>query len=243
MDLTVDIGNTATKLGLFRKNKLLSTHILRQPTHQKIVQFGIKRMVNNIIISSVNNNVTIHTQRLKPYFENVIELTHELKLPLTLNYKTPSKLGKDRIAAAVGGAALFPDQNLLVIDAGSAITFDVVTSEGTFLGGNISPGLQMRFRALNEFTNQLPLLRKQETTPTFGKNTSEAMLAGVQNGIIFEIDRYIEIVQTTYTLSQIIMTGGDSKFFDNKLKYPIFAEPNLTSFGLYKILKHNIYEL
>lgn len=180
---------------------------------------------------------------LKKYLENnfeyFLELDHTTALPIENLYETPETLGKDRLAAAVGANELFPDQNLLIIDAGTAVTYDIVSANNQFLGGNISPGLEMRFKALNQYTGRLPLVTPGENYRQFGRNTVEAIRAGVQNGMIFEIEQTIEFFNRNYQNLQIIMTGGDSYFFEKKLNYSIFVHFNLTLIGLNRILEHN----
>ncbi len=242
MDLTIDIGNSNLKLGLFKSGRLRSILKVKTINHQKVLQYALKRNVENVIISSVRKSTPFFTLRLKKFFKNFIELSEETPLPIKSHYKTPNTLGRDRIAAVVGANYLFPGKNVLVIDMGSAITFDVITHNKEFIGGNISPGMNMRFKALNHFTNNLPLYKHTKDHNFLGQETREAIISGVQTGIIFELEKYIECIKANYAPSEIIITGGDSKFFDNKLKYHIFAEPNLVNLGLYKILKHNLYE-
>ena len=242
MDLTIDIGNSNVKLGIFKSGKLKSMHKLNTINHQKLLQYASKRKVENVIISSVKSSNPFYAPRLKKFFKNFIVLSSNTPLPIKIRYKSPSTLGRDRIAAAVGANYLFPEKDVLVIDMGSAITFDVVTQNKEFIGGNISPGMNMRFAALNQFTNQLPLYQHTKDHNLLGQDTREAIISGIQTGIIFELEKYIEEIKANYAPSEIIITGGDSKFFDNKLKYHIFAEPNLVNLGLYKILKHNLYE-
>jgi type III pantothenate kinase len=126
---------------------------------------------------------------------------------------------------------------------GSAITIDFINHQGIYKGGNISPGMNMRYKALHHFTQKLPLLKPQNTGILEGQNTNEAIHAGVQNGIRFEIEKYINAYEQKYASLITILTGGDSNFFDNKLNYTIFAESNLILKGLNKILKYNIYEI
>jgi type III pantothenate kinase len=242
MDLTVDIGNSSIKTGLFNSEKLISVRSFHSINHQKLLQYALKRNVKNIIISSVKKSSIQYTQRMKKFFRNFIELTPSLPLPIKIRYKTRNTLGQDRIAAAVGANYLFPQKDVFVIDMGSAITYDLVSRNKEFTGGNISPGMNMRFKALHEFTSQLPLYQPLNQKKLLGESTKEAIISGVQNGITFETERYIENIKSIYPKSEIIITGGDSKFFDNKLKYTIFAEPDLIILGLYKILKYNIYE-
>jgi len=191
------------------------------------------------ILSSVKPVDDEILQFLSGNFDLFIELDHLTELPIENLYETPETLGKDRLAAAVGANELFPDQNLLIIDAGTAITYDLVSEKNQFVGGNISPGLQMRFKALNHFTGKLPLISYSDEFQSIGKNTTDAIRAGVQNGILYEIDQTIDLFNRNYQNLQIVMTGGDSIFFDKKLNYSIFVHFNLTLIGLNRILEHN----
>ena len=195
--------------------------------------------LDQAILSSVKPVDEELIRFLSQNFQLFIELDHHTPLPIENLYETPETLGKDRIAAAVGANELFPGQNILIIDAGTAITYDVVSEKNEFLGGNISPGLQMRFKALNQFTGKLPLINYSDEFQLIGRNTEEAIRAGVQNGILYEIERTIETFNRNYENLQIVMTGGDSIFFDKKLNYSIFVHFNLTLIGLNRILEHN----
>jgi type III pantothenate kinase len=191
------------------------------------------------ILSSVKPVDQELLEVLNKDFDQFIELDHHTELPIDNLYDTPETLGKDRIAAAVGANELFPDTNLLIIDAGTAITYDLVSEKNQFIGGNISPGLEMRYKALNHFTGKLPLVGYRFDYESIGKNTEDAIRAGVQNGILYEMAQNIEYFNTNYQNLQFIMTGGDSNFFDKKLNYSIFVHFNLTLIGLNRILEHN----
>ena len=242
MELAVDIGNSSIKAGLFHENRLLEVIRFKNLNHRRLVLFAISRAVTNIIVASVRNNNPFNNQRYRNFFKHVIELGESTSLPVKNLYKTPKTLGKDRLAGVVGANAIFPGTNVLVVDMGSAITYDLINSKKEYLGGNISPGMSMRYKALHSFTKQLPLLRPEEKLVQIGRETNEAIHSGVQNGIIFETERYIESLNNQYAGLKTILTGGDAKFFDNKLKYTIFVESNLILIGLHRILKYNIYE-
>jgi type III pantothenate kinase len=173
-------------------------------------------------------------------YETCIELDHSTPIPLENSYRTPETLGYDRIAAAVGAYTIYPGKNVLVIDAGTAITYDIVTSEGTFVGGNISPGLDIRFKSLNKYTNRLPQLERPGEKPgLLGSSTSEAIQSGIVNGLLFEVDGFIEAFKGKYAKLQVVLTGGDAKYFEGKLKSSIFVDLNLNLIGLNRILEHN----
>lgn len=195
--------------------------------------------ISKVILSSVKPKDDELVRFLSENFEYFLELDNQTELPIGNLYETPETLGKDRLAAAVGANELFPDRNLLIIDAGTAITFDLVSEKNQFIGGNISPGLEMRFKALNQFTGKLPLVSYSNEFQPIGTNTADAIRAGVQNGILFEIAQTIDLFNRNYQNLQIIMTGGDSIFFDKKLNYSIFVHFNLTLIGLNRILEHN----
>lgn len=195
--------------------------------------------ISKVILSSVKPKDDELVRFLSENFEYFLELDNQTELPIGNLYETPETLGKDRLAAAVGANELFPDRNLLIIDAGTAITFDLVSEKNQFIGGNISPGLEMRFKALNRFTGKLPLVSYSNEFQPIGTNTTDAIRAGVQNGILFEIAQTIDLFNRNYQNLQIIMTGGDSIFFDKKLNYSIFVHFNLTLIGLNRILEHN----
>ncbi len=191
------------------------------------------------ILSSVKPVDDEILQFLSGNFDLFIELDHLTNLPIENLYETPETLGKDRIAAAVGASELFPDQNLLIIDAGTAITYDLVSEKNQFVGGNISPGMEMRFKALNHFTGKLPLVSCSNEFNLIGTNTTDAIRAGVQNGIVYEIEQTIEVFSRNYQNLQVVLTGGDSVFLAKKLDDSIFVHLNLTLIGLNRILEYN----
>jgi len=198
--------------------------------------------VDACIISSVSAVDQEVMDALKQKAVHFMELTAETPVPVKNLYKTPETLGKDRLAAVVGAYSLFPAQDILVIDAGTALTIDFVDREGNYHGGIISPGLNMRFRALHEYTKKLPLQSQTDDFEIIGDSTLTAIASGVQNGIIFEVDGYINHFVKNFPQLVIILTGGDRNFFVDKIKKHTFAEPNLVFLGLEKIILINTYK-
>ena len=196
--------------------------------------------IDHSIISTVRKDEPFIAGLLRDKGVRVLKLDHLTPLPIKNCYVSKETLGYDRIAAAVEANARFPGQDLLIIDMGTAITIDFVSSENEFLGGNISPGLLMRFRSLHEFTGRLPLVEPADHVALLGTDTESAIRAGVQNGIIFELDGYINEQKKRYPRLQVLMTGGDAVFFDKKLKNSIFVDLNLNLFGLHRILEYNV---
>ena len=158
LNLVIDIGNSRTKFGLFEERELLHGVAFKNQDLQKNNHLFSEFEIDAVVVSSVNSKVeellNLEEQKVKPLF-----LRHVTPLPIDLNYDTPETLGKDRIAAVVGAYSLFPHKNLLVIDAGTCVTYDFLTEENKYLGGAISPGVQMRLRSMNDFTNKLPLIK------------------------------------------------------------------------------------
>ncbi len=166
-------------------------------------------------------------------------LNHKTPLPVTNLYETPETLGYDRMAAVVGANERFPHKDILVIDAGTCITYEFIDSEGRYHGGNISPGMQMRFKALNRFTGRLPLIGADGRKLPMGRDTETAIRAGVLKGIEYEISGYIESMKHKYPELLVFLTGGDDFSFDSSVKSIIFADRFLVLKGLNRILNYN----
>ncbi len=240
MNLVIDIGNTRTKFSVFNRGEVLITVPVDEflPQHIDVLQ-NDHPSLQNVILSAVKEYSPKLREALQNKFERFIELDADTPLPIENCYKTPETLGKDRIAAVVGGFDLYPDTNLLIIDAGTAITYDILNEKQQYLGGNISPGLEMRYKALHHFTGKLPLIGHQKFDKLYGTTTEEAILAGVQHGVVFEVDKAIDTFKDFYANLKVIITGGDADFFDNKLKNSFFVNFNLTALGLNRILEYN----
>jgi type III pantothenate kinase len=241
MNIVIDQGNTLCKLAVFKNDRMLERNIFPAPD-VAILKTLFEKFpeINRGILSSVSEYSQDIPEFLKGKLKSFIILDAETPIPLKNKYSTKKTLGYDRIADAVGAFTIFPGFNVLVIDAGTAITIDLLTAEGEFYGGNISPGLDLRFRALHEFTKKLPKVEKKKKYPVLGKTTEEAILAGVLNGAVFELEGYINKISSQYSELKIILTGGDIKYFDKKLKNSIFVHSNLNLTGLNRILEYNV---
>ena len=240
MNLTIDIGNTQTKLSVFNEDKIIFSSVSKELEQEIIINLKKKFPdINKVILSSVKKNTLKRINYLAQNFKTFIELNPNTPLPIENLYLSGDTLGNDRIAAAAGASYLYPGSNILVIDAGTAITYDIVNDKKQYLGGNISPGLEMRFKALNQFTDKLPLVAKGELKKFPGRTTEDAIRAGVQQGVVFETDMTINRFKEIYKKLKVIITGGDANFFDKKLKNSFFVNFNLTAFGLNCILEYN----
>ena len=197
--------------------------------------------VVNSILSSVGDEAKELTDFLKEK-NNLLIFSYKTPLPIRLRYETPETLGLDRIANAVAANALFPNENVLSIQAGTCMVMDFVTKDAEYLGGSIAPGLEMRFEALHHFTKRLPRVKKQEIDYFVGKTTEESIRSGVINGIADEINGAIGRYQERFGELKIILTGGNKNDLEKRIKSAIFAAPNIVLYGLYKILAFNVEE-
>tara|TARA_R110000868_G_scaffold385472_3_gene653399 strand:- start:2679 stop:3413 length:735 start_codon:yes stop_codon:yes gene_type:complete len=240
LNLAIDIGNSRTKFGLFQERKLLQSFLLNNEELEKNHQIFEAYPADFYIVSSVNKSAEVQLN-LEKFGEKLIHLRPDSKLPILIKYQSPETLGKDRISAVIGASVQFSNQNLLVIDCGTCITYDFLTAKNEYMGGAISPGVQMRLNALNNYTNQLPLLHWDTITKpeTIGNTTITSMLSGVINGLIEEINGFISSYQKQFFDLKIVLTGGDANFFEKELKNGIFADPNLVLKGLNEILIHH----
>ena len=240
MNLILDFGNTHKKLALYDAGGLQLVQF-----HPVISRELIAQLVeaHPAITSCILSSVIQHSDDIPAYLRQkmfFIDLDEHTPVPVTNRYDTKSSLGKDRLAAAVAGAMTFPGEDVLIINAGTALTFDFVTGKGEYLGGSISPGMQMRFNALHTFTGKLPLLSYQDPAGLVGTNTRMSILSGVINGMVAEIEGISHGYQEIYPGLKIILSGGDLNYFVNRLKISIFALPNIVIHGLQQILLFNV---
>lgn len=238
MNLAIDIGNSRIKVAVFNDDKLLNTQIFEKFDDKDLKFIFKKHAVKNSILSAVSTYHDGITTFLTANSKLII-LDSKTPLPFKNQYKTPLTLGKDRIAAVAGAFAMFPQENALVFDVGTAITHEFINAEGEYLGGSISPGVRLRFKALNQYTSHLPLIEPEKIDYITGKSTKESILSGVMNGVRFEIEGLIKDYTEKYPNLKVLMTGGDAPSFETTLKSKIFAVPNLVLTGLNKILQHN----
>ncbi len=240
MNLIIDIGNTRTKLAIFKDDKIELKEIWEDWNLADLKKFLKKQDgIQRIAVSSVSFVwEDVNEFLLNNYF--FLNLTETTPLPIQNNYATPKTLGKDRLAAVVGAHALYPDANCLVIDAGTCITYDLISSDGIFLGGNISPGIDIRLKGMHSFTARLPLLEREDIEKDIGYSTKSAMLIGAMTGAVMEIQGFIDHYKAQFSPLLVIFTGGSANYFEKKIKNRLFVHPNLVLIGLNKILNYNV---
>tara|TARA_R110001583_G_scaffold145096_1_gene297079 strand:+ start:16596 stop:17321 length:726 start_codon:yes stop_codon:yes gene_type:complete len=240
MNLIIDVGNTRIKIAVFENSKLIHNEsITKENFKSSVIDLIKKYKCNNAIISSV---ASIKKAEITEIFAkiNLIELDFTTKVPFKNEYSTPKTLGVDRIALVSSAISKFPNKNVLIIDAGTCITYDFIDSKGCYFGGAISLGVKMRYNALNIFTDKLPLLEPDYNNEFIGNSTESCMHSGVVNGVINEIDSFVNQYRKINKDLTVVLTGGDTNFLANRLKNGIFANPFFLLEGLNSILTYNL---
>ena len=236
MNLIIDIGNNSAKFFLFQGEQIILHTRKENSSFDVIDEWNRLYDIDKVIVSSVITDCESLLDEISKLQCPVIRFDKSTPLPLEVNYRTPGTLGSDRIAAAVGAWGEAPERNILVIDAGSAITIDFVSKDGKYNGGNIAPGIKMRLRALHEYTDRLPMVEKEGDIPAIGYDTDTAIRSGVINGVCHEIEGYINEFKQKYCDVLVFLTGGDEKPLKNRIKSCIFADKYLVAKGLNRIL-------
>ena len=250
MLLAVDVGNTRIKVAVFEGNTLLEQFHFSSTELRNELHFILNKYKNtsDLIVASVGNLTK------DAFFEfetqvNIHFISTDSTLPFKNKYSTPSTLGIDRMVLASGAVLKYPNQNRLVIDAGTCITYDFIDEKDNYLGGAISPGIRLRFESLHSYTAKLPLLTlesikeqnsESDAIPFIGNSTLEAINSGVINGVINEIEGFISQYEAVYPKFIIILTGGDTEFLAKRLKNTIFANSNFLLESLNQTFQHKI---
>jgi type III pantothenate kinase len=240
MLLTIDVGNTRIKAAVFEQDTVVEVFIFTKEELLNQADFILDKFqkIQNLVVASVGKvekeQFLSLQNRVKIHF-----ITPETEFPFTNLYSTPSTLGTDRMVLAAGAVLNFPKQNRLVIDSGTCITYDFVDEDDNYLGGAISPGIGLRYKALHDYTAKLPLLAKNNPESFIGGSTQESIHSGVVNGVALEIDGFIELYRTQYAKFIIILTGGDAEFLAKRLKNTIFANSNFLLESLNQTFQYN----
>ena len=239
MNLVIDIGNTVAKLAVFENGEPVYDEITSNTALEALSQVAERFRPEKAVVSAVVELTEEARNRIDALAIPTLFVNGETPTPAKIRYRTPETLGPDRLAAAVGAMTVRPEHNLLIIDAGTCVTYEFVTADGEYLGGNISPGLDMRLKALHEHTARLPLIAQEGQTPVIGYDTETAIRAGVVHGVRLEIEGYIRQYQEKYPELFVFLTGGSCFDFDSRLKNCIFADKYLVPRGLNRILEYN----
>ncbi len=241
MVLAIDIGNTRTKGAVFEGNVILEHFVTSENEWQNKLEkiFETYPKVTDLVVSSVGKT---HLEQLED-LKNRVKIhfvSHESKFPFVNLYETPHTLGIDRMVLASGAVLQYPKQKRLVIDAGTCITYDYIDEANNYLGGAISPGIRLRYEALHNFTARLPLLETEKPLDAIGKSTAQAIHSGVVNGVVNEIEGFVNSWTSGQSNFIIILTGGDALFLAKQLKNIIFANPNFLLESLNRTFQYSL---
>lgn len=234
--LTIDQGNSRAKVAVWDGDRLMYAEVVLVLTAPYLSELAVKYNVHSAIFCSVTKHSDSLLNILNEAAIPTVQLTNAVPTPLKIDYKTPSTLGVDRIAAAVGAISLFPDKELLIVDAGTAVTYDRVTSRGHFAGGNIAPGIGMRLRALHAFTAKLPEISSRGETQLWGTSTETALRSGAVNGVIAEISYYRSRLPQG---AIVVISGGWGRDLASKLNFEAYYDDALVNRGLNNIMTYN----
>ncbi len=242
MNLVLDLGNTACKLAVFQADEIADVQIVdRKGVTTVVDELFLEFNIQQVIVGSVIDDALgqfLSSKGAKLCFA----LNHHTPIPIIHHYKTPETLGMDRLANVIGASGRFPNESVLVVDVGTCIKLDLVNGNGVYEGGTIAPGLKMKFKALNAFTDKLPLIDYSSNAEFIGSSTTISIVSGVVNGTLAEIDGMINRFETLYPNLKVVFTGGDGDLFYDKgfsRKNSIFADRWLTLRGLNKVLNFN----
>ncbi len=227
MILTIDVGNTRIKSAVFENDTLIDSLVFLIDDFKNTVE-NILNKHNKITVLVISSVGKLDKKEFEPFLNSVKIhfISRENIFPFHNMYGTPETLGIDRMVLAAGAVLQFPNQNRLVIDVGTCVTYDFIDKNDTYQGGAISPGIRLRYESMHNYTAKLPLLALEEPEDVVGKSTNQSLHSGVVNGLTFEIEGYIEALKSRNENFIIILTGGDTNFLAKRLKNTIFANSN-----------------
>lgn len=239
MNICIDQGNSRTKVAIFdEKGRIVRHFVYRSFVFSDVERLFSLYPLTDSIVSSVVNLEPAMVNALQRLSQRFILFDHTTPVPIINDYESPETLGQDRLAAAVGAQTLCPNENLLIMDVGSAITYDFVSADGHYMGGNIAPGLKMRFTSLARMTKRLPMVEPEEHSllPFIGRNTHDAVAAGVIRGVAYEVKGYMRTMAERMPHFRTFLTGGHAGFILNQVQGDIQYEKHLVLIGLNRIL-------
>ena len=240
MNLCIDIGNTRVKLAIFDSNRRCKKVFVQASFEVQFIDDLFDQWkITKVILSATGTLPNEWLFFLQQKDIKIIELNADVALPIINRYASPSTLGNDRLSVVVAAQDLFPKQHVLVVDAGTCITYDFVDAAGEYWGGAILPGIQMRFRSMAHFTAKLPEVKALKPASFIGDTTTHSLQSGVMYGVLHELNGFKAQYEQQFGQLKLIITGGDASYFESQLKNEIFAEPNLVLMGLNTILEYN----
>ncbi|MBK6363516.1 MAG: type III pantothenate kinase [Saprospiraceae bacterium] len=238
MNLVIDVGNSRIKYAIFEDGNIIKSDRLDKEAFASFLEMITTYSIKTVIFSASGKYDDNWISGLRSKYTTIF-FDKTTPLPITICYETPESLGRDRIAGCVGAWKHFPGQTSIVIDMGTCITTNIINKNGEYLGGTISPGVQMRAKAMHDFTKNLPLVELELPVEYIGRNTIHSMQNGILRGTYYEVQSFIDNITPLFDVNNVILTGGDAKYFGNLLNFEIFALPNLVLEGLHEILQYN----
>ena len=239
MKLIIDIGNSVVKMVAFQGDEPVDEIRAENGDLTGLDAFVSKHNFRSGIVGSVRGLTRNEEEALARLQFPLLRFSHDTPIPISNRYRTPETLGSDRLAAVIGASSLMPGKDLLIIDAGTCITYEVIDARGNYWGGNIAPGMQMRLRALHEYTARLPLVEAEGVVPGMGYDTETAIRSGVLRGMKYEIEGYIKSMRSKFPHLQVFLTGGNRINFDEDIRKLVFTDKYIVPRGLNKILDYN----
>lgn len=235
--LCLDFGNTRLKVAVFVEDNLTEVIVLRDQSQHLAEIIAAYKPQASILSSVINHEPGV--EELLSRHTRFHKLSNSSKLPFTIPVGKPETMGADRLAIAASAVFLFPGKNNVAVGLGTCITYNFINQQSEFLGGSISPGMEMRFRAMHEFTAKLPLVKSDWNVPLIGYDTATNLQSGVILGMAKEIDGMLDLYSEKFGNFNALLTGGDIQLFRPHLKNKIFADPDLIFKGLYAISQYN----
>ena len=241
MYLIVDLGNTLAKFFLYNKDQCIIKQSVTLEQFDDMAQSLISNYpdIEGLIYSDVSNQADDFFEKFSAQFP-LIAVDSQMRLPFENSYESPNSLGSDRIVLVAAACKSHPNTNVLIIDLGSCITYDFLDAHNCYHGGAISPGFEMRYKSMHHYTGNLPLLEAKKSENPTGKNTDQAIHAGIYFGILDEINARIRYYDHKYDSLTVILTGGDANKLPKTLKNSIFAHSSFLAEGMFHLLKLNI---
>ncbi|MBR3951980.1 MAG: type III pantothenate kinase [Bacteroidaceae bacterium] len=242
MRLIIDQGNSATKLHIATHDDIIESVVTE---NEDMLEYVRSRIADNSFKAAIYSSVRREYDKrlinvMSRKIPHIVCMGNTTHLPIGIEYRTPNTLGHDRIAAAVGAWSISPNRPLLVVDAGTAITYDLVSAQGKFMGGNIAAGIEMRLQALHEHTGRLPRVKSDGELPWLGYDTETAIRSGALQGTAYELEGYISTCEAENPGLLVFLTGGDAERLATIIKRTIFVDRNLVPKGLNRILEYNV---
>ena len=235
-NLVIDIGNSRAKAAVFADGRLVGRWLGSGADEEDLSAWVLAQQADHLLLSTVGREPSAAMEAGFRERMMYIRLDQEVPLPFENTYETPATLGKDRLAAVAGAMALYPGEHCLVVDAGTCVTFDLLSADGVYQGGNIAPGIGMRLLSMHQQTQRLPKVAAGEVLRILGKRTEEAMCNGGVLGVSLEVEGLARRLEKIWRPLRVVVSGGDAESVARYMETAVFVQPDLVLVGLNKII-------